>query len=165
MRLIATTRTPKPAIEAELGIERVGLPELLQRSDFVVLACPLTEETRGLIDASALGQMKPTAYLINIARGAVIDEPALIEALRSGRLAGAGLDVLSSEPAPADHPLLSLPNVFATPHVAGLSAEAVRRAWQCVASNVDRVERGERPLWVVNPEVFTSPAGAVSPAG
>lgn len=163
MRLVATSRTPKPEIEGDLGIERVGLPDLWQRSDFVVLACPLTPETRRLIDAAALAQMKPTAYLINIARGEVIDEQALFEALTSGQIAGAGLDVFASEPAPADHPLMTLPNVYATPHVAGLAAGALNRAWQCIADNVDRVERGERPWWVVNPEVFATVAGAGSP--
>ena len=162
-RLIACSRTPKPDLEAELGIGRVSLPELLQQSDFVVLACPLTPETRGLIDATALAQMKRTAYLVNIARGAVIDEPALIEALRANRIAGAGLDVFAVEPVAAGNPLLSLPNVFATPHVAGLSAAALGRVWQCVADNVDRVERGERPHWVVNPEVFATAAGATQP--
>lgn len=159
MRILATSRSAKPEIEASLGIARVDLPVLLQQSDFVVLACPLTPETRGLIDAAALTRMKPTAYLINIARGGVIDEPALIDALRHGQIAGAGLDVFGQEPTPADYPLLGLPNVIATPHVAGLAAGAVHRVWQCVAENVDRVERGERPLWVVNPEVFETVSG------
>jgi phosphoglycerate dehydrogenase-like enzyme len=155
MRPIACSRSPKPELEGELGIERVALPDLLRQSDFVVLACPLTPETRGLIDAAALARMKPSAYLINIARGAVIDEPALIDALRSGRIAGAGLDVFATEPVPPDNPLLSLPNVVATPHVAGLSVGAQRRIWRMIADNLDRVERGESPRRVVNPEVLT----------
>ena len=156
MRLIACSRSPKPDLERELGIERVALPDLLRQSDFVILACPLTPETRGLIDAAALAQMKPSAYLINIARGPVIDEPALIEALRAHRIAGAGLDVFATEPVLPDHPLLSLPNVVATPHVGGLSVGAQRRIWQTIADNLDRVERGARPRSVVNPEVYTT---------
>jgi len=165
MHLLAHTRSAKPALEAELAVERVALPVLLRRSDFVVLACPLTSETRGMIDAAALAAMKPTAYLVNIARGAVVDEPALIEALGSGRIAGAGLDVFASEPPPADHPLLQLRNVVATPHVAGISAAAQRQSWRSIAENVDRVARDERPRWVVNPEVFEATPPAMHEAG
>lgn len=154
MRLLASSRSPKPEVERELGIERTSLSDLLRQSDFVVLACPLNPQTRHVIDAAALAQMKPTAYLINIARGQVIDEPALIEALRCGQIAGAGLDVFDPEPPSTDNPLLTMRNVIATPHIAGSTADGQRRTWQLVVENLDRVERRERPLWVVNPEVF-----------
>jgi lactate dehydrogenase-like 2-hydroxyacid dehydrogenase len=96
----------------------VALEELLERSDFVSLHCPLTPETRGLIDAAALQRMKPTAYLVNTARGPVVDTAALARALHEGQLAGAALDVTDPEPLPGDHPLLRAPNLLVVPHVA-----------------------------------------------
>ena len=92
--------------------------ELLERSDFVTLHCPLTPETRGLIDAAALGRMKPTAYLVNTARGPVVNTEALTHALRAGEIAGAALDVTDPEPLPGDHPLLGAPNLLVLPHIA-----------------------------------------------
>jgi phosphoglycerate dehydrogenase-like enzyme len=111
MRVLATQRTPLD----EDGVLYVPLDTLLGEADFVVVACPLTEETRGLLDAQGLGLMKPTAFLVNVARGAIVDQAALVEALRSGRLAGAGVDVVDPEPLPAGDPLLSLPNVVGAP--------------------------------------------------
>ena len=96
----------------------VSLEELLERSDFVTLHCPLTSQTRGLIDAEALGRMKPTAYLVNTSRGPVVDTGALAAALQAGELAGAALDVTDPEPLPADHPLLEAPNLLVVPHIA-----------------------------------------------
>lgn len=157
-RVIAVSRTPKPEIEQRLGIQRVAFEELLEQSDFVVLACPLTPETRGLIDARAIARMKPRAFLVNVARGPVIDEAALVAALQSGRIGGAGLDVFSIEPAAPDNPLLRLPNVLATPHVAGLSTAAQSRIWEIMADNLDRVERGESPQYVVNPAALKGPS-------
>jgi D-3-phosphoglycerate dehydrogenase len=100
----------------QLGIKLVSLDALLQRSDFISLHTPLLPETRHLIDAAALAKMKPTARLVNCARGGIVDEPALAAALRDKRLAGAALDVFEAEPPPADHPLLQLDNVICTPH-------------------------------------------------
>ena len=103
----------------------VALEELLRRSDFVTLHCPLTPETRGLIDARALALMKPTAYLVNTARGPIVDTAALIEALEKGAIAGAGLDVTDPEPLPGGHPLLSAPNLLVLPHL-GSATHATR---------------------------------------
>jgi D-3-phosphoglycerate dehydrogenase len=107
-----------------LSARLVGMEELLGESDAVLLTCPLTDETRGLIDAEALGLMKPTALLVNTSRGEVIDEEALAEALREGTIAAAGLDVLSEEPPPDDHPLPGLDNIVITPHTAWYSEQA-----------------------------------------
>lgn len=119
------------------------LPQMLAQADYVVLACPLTEETRGLINELSLASMKPSAYLINIARGEVIDEPALIEALRSGRIAGAALDVFTQEPLPADSPLWDLPNTILTSHVAGSMTDYMDRATAIFVDNLRRFLSGE----------------------
>jgi phosphoglycerate dehydrogenase-like enzyme len=106
--------------------ESTSLDELLAEADLVSLHCPLTETTRGLFNAATLSKMKPAAWLINASRGQLVDEDALLDALRSGAIAGAALDVFSSEPLPVDHPLLQLPNVIPTPHVAWYSEKAYR---------------------------------------
>jgi phosphoglycerate dehydrogenase-like enzyme len=126
------------------------LDELLRRSDCVVLSCALTDETRGLIGARELALMKPTALLVNVARGAVVDEPALIEALREGRLGGAGLDVTAQEPLPVDSPLWTMENVIVTPHVAGFSQQTRRRQFELLRENVRRFTAGEPLLNVVD---------------
>ena len=122
MDVLVTQRTPV----VEEGVRHVPLETLLAESDVVVVACPLTEETRGLLDARRLGLMKPTAFLVNVARGAIVDQRALVEALREGRLAGAGLDVVDPEPLPAEDPLLELPNVVGAPHSLGYTDQLVR---------------------------------------
>jgi lactate dehydrogenase-like 2-hydroxyacid dehydrogenase len=119
MRVLYANRSPRPAIEAELGATRVDLDALLGAADHVVVCCPLTPATTGLIGARELALMRPTAILLNVARGAVVDEPALVRALTDGRLLGAGLDVFAAEPVvPAA--LLDHPRVIVTPHVADL---------------------------------------------
>jgi phosphoglycerate dehydrogenase-like enzyme len=129
-----TSRRPHSAA----GIPWLPLPELLAASDVVCLAVPVTPETTGLIGAAELAAMRPTAVLVNVSRGAIVDEPALAAALASGRIAGAGLDVLAVEPPAPDNPLLAMPNVLVTPHQAGLSPDAwpriVALAWSNVAS-------------------------------
>lgn len=148
-----------PYVEEEaashLSARLVELEELLATSDYVVVQAPLTEETRGLIDADALARMKPGAVLVNTARGPMVDADALYEALRSGRLAGAALDDLPEEPAKRsswspDHPLLTLPNCLVTPHVAYYSEESIRYCRTFAAKEVVRVLRGEQPLSPVN---------------
>jgi D-3-phosphoglycerate dehydrogenase len=128
----------------------VALPELLAQSDVVSVHCPLTDETRNLIDAAALAQMKPTAYLINTARGSIVDEAALEQRLRAGRLAGAALDVLAREPGTPDHPLFRYENFLCTPHMAWHSDEAMQELKRKAAEEVRRVLHGEPPLYQVN---------------
>jgi len=136
--------------EEELGAEYAGLEELLRSSDIVTLHVPLTPETRHLIDRERLSLMKPEAYLLNLARGEVVDEEALAEALREGRLAGAGLDVFAREPVDPDNPLLKSDRVILSPHVAGGTNESRVRMLQVTIENVTRVLSGEKPRFVVN---------------
>ncbi len=140
---------------ARLGCRLVGLDELMAASDFVSLHCPLNPETRKMIDARRLGLMRPTAFLVNTARGPIVDQEALIEVLRQRRIAGAGLDVLEAEP-PGRSPLLELDNVVLTPHVAGLSEWAIERMTARCVETVMSVCRGEDPGGglLLNPEVM-----------
>ncbi len=154
MNLIAYDPYIDPKIPKELGIELVNLDELLIRSDFVSLHASVTPESRGMLGAREFNLMKPTAYFINTARAALIDETALYEALASHEIAGAGLDVFMDEPPPPDYPLLTLDNVVATPHIGGNTHEVATRQSQIVTSDIMRVLRGERPLYAVNPEVL-----------
>ncbi|GGX93786.1 hypothetical protein GCM10010324_44820 [Streptomyces hiroshimensis] len=125
----------------ELGIEMTGLDDLLTRADFVTVHLPRTPETVGLIGAEALAKAKPTAYFVNVARGGIIDEAALTDALRAGRIAGAALDVFENEP-PADSPLLTLDNVVATPHLGASTHEAQEKAGTQVAESVALALKG-----------------------
>jgi len=136
---------PDPDVERELGVRFLPLDELLSTSDVVSLHVPSTAETRHLIDAAALAKMKPTAVLINTARGPLVDEAALAEALRSNRILGAGLDVFAVEPPPADHPLFALPNAVVTPHIAAGTADALRAKMDACFANMRRVAAGEEP--------------------
>jgi phosphoglycerate dehydrogenase-like enzyme len=126
-----------------LFVSRGQLHSLLQQSDFVVLVVPITPQTRRMIDATALAQMKPGAYLINIGRGDVVDEPALIDALRQRRIAGAALDVFHEEPLPNDSPLWQLDNVILTPHIAGITPNYEPRAAAIFAENLRRFVAGQ----------------------
>jgi glyoxylate reductase/D-3-phosphoglycerate dehydrogenase len=135
--------------ERELGLTYVSLDMLLRQADAVTVHVPLNAATRNLIDAESLSLMKPTAVLVNTARGGLVDEEALAAALREGRILGAGLDVLSEEPPPANHPLLELSNVILTPHSAGPTWQSFPRRFANCFANIERVQRGESPLWVV----------------
>ena len=137
----------------ELGVRKTGLAEVLA-CDYVSLHCVLTDETRRIVDGDALAAMKPGAFLINTARGACVDTEALTEALVSGRLAGAALDVLDPEPLPTGHPLLVLPNVVVTPHAAFLSSASLLEAREKTCLEVVRALRGETPHYVCNPDVL-----------
>jgi D-3-phosphoglycerate dehydrogenase len=147
----------KPASEiAAAGCEAVpDLDAALPRADFVTIHCPKTPETVGLFNAARIGRMKPTAYLINTARGGIVDEKALHEALVSGKIAGAGLDVFEVEPPPVGQPLHSLPNVIMAPHVAGVTVEAVERMSEQTARNILSALDGE-PIRqnVINQEIL-----------
>jgi len=135
-----------PGEEAELGVELMPLDRLLAAADVVSLHTPLTAETRGLIGARELGQMKPDAILINTSRGGVVDEQALVAALATGRLRGAGLDVFAEEPLDPGSPLLGLDNVVLTPHIATATRQAMIIKARAQFANVLRVLRGEPPL-------------------
>jgi D-3-phosphoglycerate dehydrogenase / 2-oxoglutarate reductase len=128
---------------------------LLAEADFVSIHVPLTPETRNLIGPAALARMKLTAILVNTARGGIVDEAALGEAIRAGRPAGAGLDVVVDEPLKPTHPLAGVPNVILTPHMAGVTEEAMMRMATTAAEDVLHVLRGERPKFPVNPEVLS----------
>jgi D-3-phosphoglycerate dehydrogenase len=132
----------------------VSLEDLLTKSDFVVLACPLTPQTRYLMNAKTVALMKPTAWLINVGRGPVVQEEALIEALREKRIAGAMLDVYEHYRLEPGHPLFSLDNVILTPHLAAVTREARARAGVAAADEMLRILHGERPRNLVNPEVL-----------
>lgn len=139
---------------AESGAELVGFDTILAGSDLLSLNCPLTAETRGLIDAAALAKMKPTACLVNTARGPVVDFEALYDALVNHRLRGAGLDVYPVEPPPLPlHQLFSLPNVITTPHAAAGSRSSLEDLWQIASSGVTSVLEGRIPETIVNPDV------------
>ncbi len=139
---------------AARGAEKTDLPALLAESDFVSINCPRTSETTGMIDAAAFAAMKPGARFITTARGGIHDEAALAQALASGRLAGAGLDVWDVEPPPADHPLLQFDNVIVSPHIAGITRESRHDIAVIAAEQLMTVFRGQRPPRLINPEAW-----------
>lgn len=132
------------------GVKPVDKETVMRDSDYVSLHTPLTDETRRMMDARMLALMRPTAYLINTARGRLIDEPALLEAVWNGKIAGAALDVLAAEPPPPDHPFLHDDRFFVTPHCAWCSEEADQAVWEWAAGYVADVFRGQRPAGAVN---------------
>ena len=143
----------RPAdLEKELGVERVTLDRLLKESDVVTLHVPLTNGTRGIIGERELDLMKPTAVLINTCRGPVVREAALVRALQTDKIAGAGLDVLEQEPTPADNPLLDMDSVAITPHMASFAQESWHKSRQFAIENAARVALGGEPESVVLPE-------------
>jgi phosphoglycerate dehydrogenase-like enzyme len=160
MQVYATQRSVAVAREETTGrgivhlLPPSDLQQLLERSDFVVLAVPLVQDTTHLIGARELAAMKPTAHLVNISRGSVVDESALTRALQDGRIAGAALDVFETEPLPPDSPLRGLDNVYLSPHAAGASEDYLAMAPLVAAENVIRVLTGEEPHTILNPEVW-----------
>ncbi len=138
-----------------VGARKVALQELLRQSDFVVVCCLLTPGTHHLIDAAALREMRPEAFLINVARGPVVDEAALIEALQQGRIAGAALDVFEQEPVDPANPLLAMDNVIVTPHSLCWTDECFHNMASTGLSSIVDALAGRRPEFVVNPEVLS----------
>lgn len=148
-RILYTDVVARLEVERAFGAERRPLEELLAASDIVTLHVPATPQTHRLLNRERLRCMKPGAFLINASRGAVVEESALVEALQSGRLAGAALDVFEEEPLPLDSPFLSLPNVILSPHKAGQTEESMRRM-AMVTQDILRVLRGEMPCYPAN---------------
>lgn len=140
MKILAYTRTPR---EDEENLKYVSLEELLKQSDYITLHCPLTPQTRHLINKDTLAMMKPTAFVINTGRGALIDEPALIEALQNGQIAGAGLDVQETEPPVQENPLYDMPNVVLTPHMGWKGLETRQRLVSILAGNIQGFINGK----------------------
>jgi len=157
LKLIAADPVVNALELAYLGARKVDMPTLLRESDFVVVACPLNERTRHFVGASEFAHMRPTAYFINVARGPIVDEPALIAALRDKRIAGAALDVFEQEPVDPVNPLLTMDNVIVTPHSLCWTDECFHNMASIgLASIVDALS-GRRPEFVVNPEVLAHP--------
>lgn len=154
MPIIYHSHSPKPLVDQRFGARQRSLDALLGEADFVCLTLPLTTQTQGLIGARELGLMKPSAILINISRGKVVDEAALIDALQRGALRGAGLDVFEREPVATDSPLLGLDNVVATPHIGSATEETREAMAACAVDNLLAALRGERPANLVNPQAL-----------
>jgi len=155
---------PTDAFAALDVVRAETLDDLLPQSQFLTLHCALTPATRGLIGARELALLPPGAFLINVSRGAVVDHAALIDALTSGRLAGAGLDVFDREPLPDDHLLLRLSNVVLTPHIASFTDDGIHTMHHGVAEQIVGLLRGERPPHIVNPEALPGRGAIVSAA-
>ena len=153
MRILAFDPYLKGRIAREIGVELVELPRLLKEADFVSIHAVLTSKTRGLIGKEQLETMKETAYLVNCARGGIVDEAALADALKDGLIAGAALDVFENEP-PMDSPLLRFENIHLTPHLGASTKEAQVRAGKIVAEQVLKVLDSERPTHILNREIY-----------
>lgn len=149
LEVIANTRRRESLPE---GVAFASVDELMVGADIVVLCCPLTLETTGLVSRDRIALMKPDALLVNVARGPVVDDQALIAALRDNRIGGAALDVFATQPLPADHPFLGFDNVIVTPHMAGITEESMMRMGTGAAAEALRILAGELPLNLRNPE-------------
>ncbi len=154
MKILAVSKRGPKERDEEVDFHGLAesLPEVLQESDFVIVAPPLNEETRGLIGQREFSQMKASAFIINVARGPVIDHDALVEALKEKKIAGAGLDVFWQEPADPSDPIFSC-NIIATPHIGGGTDFSLKGIAKKVAENLNRLRRGEVPLNCVNPQI------------
>jgi D-3-phosphoglycerate dehydrogenase len=149
MKVLGTSRR-KGSLPA--GVEEVALDDLFARSDAIAICCALTDETRGLVNRDLLARMQPHAILVNVSRGAVIETPAIIDALRAGKIGGAALDVFDVQPLPSSDALFDCPNLLLTPHTAGITATSGRAMAVGSAEEMLRILRGEPPLNLVNPE-------------
>ena len=147
MRVLAHTRRPETV---PAGVQAMPLDQMLPQVDVLALCCPLTEATRGLLSAARIAAMKPGSVLINVARGPVVDEAALLAALQSGHLGGAALDVFDHQPLPPDHPLFALPNLILTPHMAGITRDSMERIGAVTVAEVLRVLAGGLPVNLCN---------------
>ena len=154
MQVLYSNASPKPALEKELGAQRRELDELLAEADFVCVTVPLTADTERLIGAREFAQMKPSGIFINIARGKVVDENALIHALENGVIHAAGLDVFEQEPLPASSPLPKMRNVVALPHIGSATHETRDAMAQRAVDNIRLALQGERPISLVNEETY-----------
>ncbi len=157
MKVEAIKRSPDPEAEHELGLTALGRPEdlltMASGADFVISTALLTEETRGVCDRKLFQRMKPEACLINVSRGPVVNEEDLIEALEQGTIAAAGLDVFTREPLDPSSPLLSMRNVFATPHIAGVTRQTYEGIARVVCGNIELLKAGKTPQYCVNADV------------
>ncbi|ARP80083.1 hydroxyacid dehydrogenase [Bordetella genomosp. 8] len=151
MKVIGLTRRPE---SLPAGVDPASKADLFAQADVVVLACPLTPETRGMVDATTLAAMKPDAVLINVSRGPVVDTAALLQALENGRLGGAALDVHDVQPIPEDLYPQALPRLLLTPHVAGITRSSMTRMSRGTVDEVLRLLRGERYANLVNPQIY-----------
>lgn len=156
-RVLGYDVTSSPEAE-KLGVKRVELDVLLAESDFISLHAALTKESRGMIAEKQLRSMKKSAYLINAGRGALVDESALVRALHEGWIAGAALDTFCKEPLPSDHPLRKAPNILMTPHLASFARETGQRVSLTAAQSILDLMHGQKPQFVVNPDVFAGNA-------
>jgi phosphogluconate 2-dehydrogenase len=154
MPVIYHSHSPKPAVEARFNAHYRSLEDVLREADFVCLTVPLTAETEGLIGAEQFAQMRPETIFINIARGKVVDERALIAALQNGQIRAAGLDVFEQEPVSPDSPLLKMDNVVATPHMGSATHETREAMARCAVDNLLTALAGERPKDLVNPAAW-----------
>jgi len=154
MPVIYHSSAPKPDVEERFNARYCSLPELLQQADFICLTLPLTEKTQGLIGREQFALMRPQSIFINISRGKVVDEAALIEALQQRLIHGAGLDVFEREPLNHDSPLLQMSNVVATPHIGSATFETREAMARCAVDNLLAALAGERPANLVNPQAW-----------
>ena len=157
MKFIAHDPYADPALAADLGVTLTDLDTVFREADFVCVSCPLSDETHHLVDRSRLAQMKPTAFLVNTARGPIVDQAALTEALQEGRIAGAGIDVFEQEPPDADDPLLTLDNVIVTPHALCWTDQLFAGSGAADVRAVMAVMAGRVPTGIVNRDVVDRP--------
>ena len=158
MRMLATGNSVRADIASRIGFDYVDIDSLFQLSDIIIVACPLTEKTRQCVTRERLFSMKKNAFLVNVGRGQIIDEVALIDALDSNHLAGAGLDVFCEEPTHADNPLLSMANVVTSPHGLAITDQAIQSTFDEAAAGIIAVLNGVAPENLVNPETMAGNA-------